>query len=117
MLQWIKQEVINNHTARIYLTLDRSHGKVETRIISDSDELETRLQAQFDEKITHSPVLTQWKENQEEGFKLDNPQCAYLTIRMSMLELLTMTEQMELQQKNVDKNQPGDKKKFKGFFL
>jgi hypothetical protein len=117
LLEWLKEEVITNYQSKIYLAITRYPSQTELKVISDSDELEARLQSQFNEKVTNSPVLTQWKNIQQEGFKLDNPQCKYLTARMSMLELLNMTEQMELMQKNVDKNQDTNKKKSKIVFL
>lgn len=117
LLEWIKEEVMTNYQSQIYLAIPRSHDEVEMKIISDNKDLEEKLQTQFNEKINNSPILIEWKKNQENGFRLDNPQCTYLTLRMNMLELLTMTEQLQLMQKKNAENKTENKLKFKGFFL
>jgi hypothetical protein len=117
LLEWVKEEVVTHYQAQIYLIISRNRDEVELKIISSSDELESKLQSQFNEKINQSPVLTEWKKNQEDGFRLDNPQCAYLTVRMNMVELLNMTEQMQLMQKRQAEDKTVNKTKFKGFFL
>lgn len=116
LLTWVKDEALKNPTHKVKLVLDRWHGTTNFKIVSNSKDLEKKLQEELSEKINQSETLTQWVENQKSGFKKIERRCKDLFIGMDSLSLMNMKEQQFIFDNDKKKIPNKIKLTKKGFF-
>lgn len=66
-LQWIKDKAFEHPNQNLRLILDAVEKKATFKLSGSNEELIKSLNGEMNDKISTSPILTQWVNNQKEG--------------------------------------------------